>query len=109
MANHLARFHSIFKHEQSPTEEGTEERGSIVATGILKNLTIEEQEDIDNALVKYIAASHAPLATVEKEEFQALIQKLDPRYALPTRQPLREMILKECEKIKEQAMANTPG
>jgi hypothetical protein len=54
-----------------------------------------------NLRVSYIASSHTPLAIVENKEFLRFVENLCPNYSVPSRQTLREMILRQAEIVKE--------
>jgi hypothetical protein len=56
--------------------------------------------------VKFIASSHSSLALMENDDYIEFIGSLNPNYSLPCRKKLRDLILQEYEKIKEEVSLN---
>jgi hypothetical protein len=51
---------------------------------VQSQITREEQETIDRAVVKYIVLALRPLSTTEDESFIAMVKALKPEYKLPS-------------------------
>ena len=59
-------------------------------------LPIEEQEAIDEALIRWLKVSGKPLAIVEEEEFKDLAKALNKKYSVPGRCVLRLSTKRLC-------------
>ena len=51
------------------------------------------QVELTDSLILYVAGDLAPLSVVESHYFANLVNKLDPRYQLPSRKPLSSKLL----------------
>lgn len=64
------------------------------------------QQQITDALVMFIAGDILPLKTVESESFKFLIEKLDPKYQLPSRKYLSSSLLQaKCVEVQNNVKA----
>jgi hypothetical protein len=52
--------------------------------------------------VYFVASSHSPIALVENEDFMEFVKSLNSKYGLPCRKKLRDLILEEYAKIKDE-------
>ncbi|XP_017491558.1 PREDICTED: zinc finger BED domain-containing protein 1-like [Rhagoletis zephyria] len=58
---------------------------------------------LDSALMKMIAIDYQPFRIVEDEAFSAFVKLLDPRYVMPSRTTLQNVM---CHELYDQSKAN---
>nr|XP_055075686.1 E3 SUMO-protein ligase ZBED1-like isoform X2 [Misgurnus anguillicaudatus] len=85
--------HYRAKHEQSG---GSMENSSS---------QVNRKQQLDEALVDMIVEDSQPFSIVDDSGFKAFVAKLDPTYALPSRQALKVMVDHKYEEQKQKAMA----
>lgn len=61
-------------------------------------LTTDERHEFEKDLVQMIAVDYDPLSIVEKRGFNSFVKKYLPRYKLPSRKVLSEVVLPEVYK-----------
>ncbi|XP_043218615.1 uncharacterized protein LOC122379974 isoform X2 [Amphibalanus amphitrite] len=59
-------------------------------------------EQTTQALIKFVASSHSPLAVVENAEFRAFVASLNESYKLPCRRTLRALTISSAEAVKKE-------
>lgn len=66
---------------------------------------VNRKQQLDEALVDMIVEDSHPFSIVDDSGFKAFVAKLDPTYALPSRQALKIMVDHKYEEQKQKAMA----
>lgn len=66
---------------------------------------VNRKQQLDEALVDMIVEDSQPFSIVDDSGFKAFVAKLDPTYALPSRQALKIMVDHKYEEQKQKAMA----
>jgi hypothetical protein len=106
MSNHLALHHKLSK----PLNDYDGDVSTEVSSENRVEYTKEYQNIIDSKLAKFVSSSHSPLSLVENDDFVDFISSLHPKYKLPGRALLRDLILQEADVIRkklQQRVRNT--
>ncbi|KAJ4938783.1 hypothetical protein JOQ06_028249 [Pogonophryne albipinna] len=61
--------------------------------------------ELDGALVNMVVKDSQPFSIMDDCGFKELVALLDPRYTLPSRRVLKEMVVKRYEEEKTKAKA----
>ncbi|KAJ4947657.1 hypothetical protein JOQ06_009690 [Pogonophryne albipinna] len=80
----------------------TAKHGAAVNQG---NIHVDRKRELDGALVNMVVKDSQPFSMVDDCGFKELVALLDPRYTLPSRQVLKEMVVKRYEEEKMKAKA----
>ncbi|KAJ4933657.1 hypothetical protein JOQ06_030481 [Pogonophryne albipinna] len=80
----------------------TAKHGAAVNQG---NIHVDWKRELDGALVNMVVKDSQPFSIVDDCGFKELVALLDPRYTLPSRRVLKEMVVKRYEEEKMKAKA----
>lgn len=69
------------------------------------NTSVDRKRELDGALVNMVVKDLQPFSIVDDCGFKELVALLDPRYTLPSRRVLKEMVVKRYEEEKTKAKA----
>ncbi|XP_055551601.1 E3 SUMO-protein ligase ZBED1-like isoform X3 [Wyeomyia smithii] len=93
---------SSFNDDERDNAEGmhhqkqTSMRKYIKQSGISYNPASQKKKELDKALVRFIVKDIQPLAVVDDDGFAEFVHALDPRYCLPSRRHLRDVLLEQA-------------
>ncbi|KAJ4922349.1 hypothetical protein JOQ06_025886 [Pogonophryne albipinna] len=80
----------------------TAKHGAAVNQG---DTSVDRKRELDGALVNMVVKDSQPFSIVDDCGFKELVALLDPRYTLPSRRVLKEMVVKRYEEEKTKAKA----
>ncbi|XP_033998009.1 zinc finger BED domain-containing protein 1-like [Trematomus bernacchii] len=80
----------------------TAKHGAAVNQG---NTNVDRKRELDGALVNMVVKDSQPFSIVDDCGFKELVALLDPKYTLPSRRALKEMVVKRYEEEKTKAKA----
>uniref|UniRef100_A0A3B3CQM1 HAT C-terminal dimerisation domain-containing protein n=1 Tax=Oryzias melastigma TaxID=30732 RepID=A0A3B3CQM1_ORYME len=75
----------------------------------ISSVLADKKQELDQALVNLVVKDSQPCSIVEDRGFRDFVKKLDPSYALPSKQALKKMVDDRYQEEKAEAQAQLRG